>query len=548
MTSESNAGPAASRRAFLQGGAVAAAAATAALAQQRPAEAQARDPAAGLGATSNSKIFFVADTANGKVEGVVNDGIIAFKGVPYGAPTGGASRFMPPKAPEPWTGVREALGYAQISPQTPADLSSEYAQMIMWDRHVGDGGMGEDMLNLNVWTPGLDGAKRPVLVSFHGGGWATGSGNGPMYDGANLAKFGDVVVVTVNHRLAALGYLDLASLGAPSEFAYAGVAGVMDMVAALKWVRDNIDRFGGDPNRVMVFGQSGGGSKTSTLLATPSAKGLFHRAAVQSGSTLKFQGRDQSQRAAEMLLAGLGISKANIGDIQKVSWRQILEAQTAAVGVNFTPIADGTVLPHDPSDPGAPPESATVPVIISTTLEDAALRLTNFDLDEAGLHAVVDKAFPGRADAIISLYRAAEPAKRPYLIQAQILTDAGGRRNAIVQAEHRAALGPAPTYMYMWSWATPAYDGKFGAVHGHDVDASFHIARSPIVGSGRAAGKLMADRLAGAWVAFARTGQPSHEGIPAWPAYDATTRATMIFNDDTRVENDPRAAMRKFWA
>jgi len=548
MTSSNLTHGAASRRAFLRGGAVIAAAATTALAGRADAQAPAA-PAAGLGSTANSKIFFVADTASGKVEGIVNAGIIEFKGIPYGAPTGGRNRFMPPQRPAPWTGVREGGGYGQISPQTPADLTSQYAQLIMWDRHVGPGGMGEDMLNLNVWTPSLDSAaRRPVLVSFHGGGWATGSGNGPMYDGANLARFGDVVVVTVNHRLASLGYLDLAGVGAPSEFAYAGVCGVMDMVAALEWVRDNIDRFGGDPRRVMVFGQSGGGAKTSTLLATPSAKGLFHRAAVQSGSSLRLQGREQSTKAAETLLAGLGISAANIGDIQKVRWQHMLEAQTAAAGANFTPVLDGVVLPHNPSDPGAPPESADVPVIISTTLEDAALRLTNFDLDEAGLEALLAKTYPGKADEILALYRGAAPAKSPFLIQAQVLTDAGARKNAITQAEHKAALGPAATYMYLWEWATPAYDGKFGAVHGHDVDASFHIARSSICGSGRVAGLRMCDRLAGAWVAFATTGDPSHEGIGRWPAYDATTRATMVFNDDTRVENNPRAAMRRYWA
>jgi para-nitrobenzyl esterase len=545
MGADSNQG-AASRRAFLQGSALIAAAATSALAGRTAAQAPAA-PAAGLGSTTNSNIFFVADTASGKVEGIVNDGIIEFKGIPYGAPTGGKNRFMPPKGPEPWTGVREGGGYGPISPQTPADLSSQYAQMIMWDRHVGPGGMGEDMLNLNVWTPGLSGA-RPVMVSFHGGGWATGSGNGPMYDGANLAKFGDVVVVTVNHRLAALGYLDLVGAGAPPDFAYAGVCGVMDMVASLQWVRDNIDRFGGDPRRVMVFGQSGGGAKTSTLLATPSAKGLFHRAAVQSGSSLKLQSREDSTKAAEMLLAGLGIAKANIGDIQKVRWQHILEVQTAAAGANFTPVLDGSVLPHNPSDPGAPPESADVPVIISTTLEDAALRLTNFDLDPAGLRALLDQHYPGKTDAILALYAEASAHKTPFLVQAQILTDAGARRNAIIQAEHKAAMGPAPVYMYRWDWATPAFDGKFGAVHGHDVDASFHIARSPICGAGQAAGHRMSDRLAGAWVAFASTGDPSHEGIPHWPAYDAATRATMIFNDDTRVENDPRSEIRRYWA
>lgn len=536
----------ASRRAFLKGGSIAVTAIGAAMATQADSQAPAR-PVGGLGGSTDGPVFAVAQTQNGKVQGIVNAGIREFKAVPYGAPTGGRSRFMPPKQPVAWTGLRDCVGHGQISPQTPADLRSEYSQLIMWDQHV-VGGMGEDVLHLNVWTPGVDDAKRAVMVSFHGGGWTTGSGNGPMYDGANLARFGDVVVVTVNHRLASFGYAHLAGVGAPPEFGYAGVCGVMDMVASLEWVRDNIAGFGGDPGRVMVFGQSGGGAKTSTLLATPSAKGLLHRAAVQSGSALKLQTEEQAAKSAELLLAQLGLGKSNVADIQKVSWQRLLEAQTAATGANFAPVVGTSVLPHHPFDPGAPMESADVPVIISTTLEDAALRLTNFDLDEAGLHDILAKAYPGKADEILALYRRADPKKSAYLIQAQVLTDAGGRRNAIIQGERKAALGRAPAYMYIWEWATPAYDGKFGAVHGHDVDASFHIYRSNMAGSGSKAGRAMCDRLAAAWVAFAKTGDPNNEHIPHWPAYEAANRATLVLDDVTRVENDPRAEMRKYWA
>ena len=503
------------------------------------------------GATNPSDVFAVAETAYGKVQGVINAGVREFKGIAYGAPTGGRNRYLPPRKPEAWRGVREAFAYGQISPQTPADLRSEYSQMIMWDRHVGPGGLGEDVLNLNIWTPGLDGARRAVLVSFHGGGWQTGSGNGPMYDGANLASYGDVVVVTVNHRLAANGYLHLAGLpGAPSAFAEAGTCGVRDMVASLEWVRENIVAFGGDPGRVMIFGQSGGGSKTSTLLATPSARGLFHRAAIQSGSTLRHQTPEQGAKSAALLLAELGLPASRVADIQTLPWQAILEAQLAATakGANFSPVIGGATLPHHPFDPAAPAESADIPVIISTTLEDAALRLTNFDLDPADLKAVIAKLSPTDADRVTALYQGANPGRTPYLIQAQAITDSTARKNAIIQGERRAALGRAPTWMYIWEWATPAFDGKFGAVHGHDVDASFHNVRAPICGAGSTPGRLMADRLASAWLAFAKTGDPNHDGIPHWPAYDPGQRATMMFAAEMRVENDPRAEMRKLWA
>jgi para-nitrobenzyl esterase len=515
----------------------------AAAAQTQSATAR---PTGSVRGNGESKLFYTVETTSGKVQGIVNVGIKEFKGVPYGAPTGGKNRFMPPGKPTPWTGVRECFGHGHICPQTLSNLRSDYGMLIQWDLHNG-GGMGEDCLTVNVWTPGVgDGAKRAVLVSFHGGGYSTGSGNGPGYDGAQLALFGDVVVVTVNHRLASFGYTHLADLGAPPEFAHAGVAGIMDLVASLEWVRDNIERFGGDPKRVMIFGQSGGGAKTSAMLATQSAKGLFHRAAVQSGSALRFTTREAASKTAEQLLAKLEIPKTRIADIQKVSWQQLLEAQTDLTG--FAPVMDGRVLPHHPFEPVAPPESADVPVIISTTLEDAALRLTNFNLDEAGLKTIFNQQYGEQGDQLLALYRRHYPQKSPYLIQAQAFTDAAGRRAAITQAERKAALKRAPVYMYIWAWESPGFGGKFGAVHGIDVGASFHQVRDAILGGGSAQGKVMCDRLASAWVAFAKTGDPNNPQLPPWAAYDETMRATMIFDTDTRVENDPRAEIRKFWA
>jgi para-nitrobenzyl esterase len=498
---------------------------------------------------TNVTADLVVETTAGKVRGVTVDGISVFKGIPYGASTAGKNRFMPPNKPAPWTGVREANHWGHVAPQAAVSGKIDYIRMIDWLNQPG--GQGEDCLVLNVWAPAVsDGRKRPVLVSFHGGGFTSGSGAHPAFDGHPLAKFGDVIVVTINHRLGCLGYLNLADLGAPPEFNYAGTAGMMDCVAALEWVRDNIERFGGAPGAVMIFGQSGGGSKVSHLLAMPSAKGLFHRAAVQSGSALRAMTRDAAMKSAERLIALIGLDKSRVTELVNVPFEMMIAAQAAlsaqTPSFGFTPIVDDAVIPRHPFDPDAPAISSDIPMIIGTTLDDSGLSRTEFSLDEAGLLSEVHAIAGSDADKIIAAYRSAFPTSSRFLLLVKMLTDRDRRRNAVLQADRKAALRKAPVYMYLLVSSSEPYGSKFGAVHFTDVPLTFHNLSQPITGKGSEM-QALADHMAGAWVAFAKTGNPNHSGMPEWPAYSEGKRETMLFDQRTRVENDPWHELRAFW-
>jgi para-nitrobenzyl esterase len=491
--------------------------------------------------------FVEVETTYGRLRGRDVDGIKVFKGVQYGGSTAGKNRFMPPTKPTPWTGVRDALEFGEVAPQPTGD-TSEYGRLIGWDNHPGR--MGEDCLVMNVWTPGLDNKKRAVMLSIHGGGFTSGSGSTPGYAGKQLARFGDVVVITVNHRLGALGYLHLGDLGGP-EYAQSGTVGMLDLVAALQWVRDNIERFGGDPNTVMVWGQSGGGAKTSTLMAMPSAKGLFRRAAVQSGSALLLMTREVGTGMAERLLAKLELDKSKIAQLQAMPFEQLIAAQRALAPdgprLGFAPVVDGNAIPRHPFDPTAPEITADVPLIVGTTLDDAAMG-GRFDIDDAGIKARLEKSKRNgaHADRILNLYRKHYPDASSFLLQARMLTDRGGRRSATTMAERKAALGKAPAYLYVFTWPSPALGGKFGAVHGVDVGLAFNNARGAMAGDTPEA-RALAGRFAAAWVAFAKTGDPNTKEIPHWPAYDAKTRPTMIFDNEVRLENDPLRELRMLW-
>jgi para-nitrobenzyl esterase len=506
-------------------------------------------------AATEAQLFPIVETAQGKARGWVSGDVTVFKGIHYGGDTSGKNRFLPPPPPASWAGVRDAFAYGQISPQLPADRRNDYGNLIMFDFQPG--GMGEDCLVLNIWTPAADrSAKKPVMVHLHGGGFYGGSGNSPGYDGEMLARFGDAVVVTINHRLGALGYLHLVDSGSPGAFAQSGMAGMLDIVAALRWVKENIEGFGGDAGRVLVFGQSGGGAKTSVLMAMPSAAGLFHRAGIMSGSTLRGATRAVAAKNTDNLLGALGLKGNDIRALQQVPFTRLLAAQVTLEANErsrgeaprtFSPVVDGVALPRNPFDPDAPTISKDIPLIVSDVLDERSYRMTNFDLDEAGLRQFfVSKVGADAASDLLAMYRDEDPHASPFIIQARLDTDMTFRRPALALTARKADQHGAPVWSYLWKSPSPAFGGRYGAPHGTDVGPSLHDYRGGLNGP-NATTLQLSDQLASAWVSLAATGDPNNNRLPHWPAYDTTSRSTLILDTQTHVENDPRGAFRRYW-
>ncbi len=486
--------------------------------------------------------FPIATTASGKLQGMNFGGILRFLGIPYGASTAGANRFKPARPVKPWTGVREAFGFGEIAPQRPGDLRGEYTRLIEWDKQ--NGGMGEDCLMLNVWTPALgDGKKRPVFVSFHGGGFSSGSGAAPGFNGDPLARYGDAVVVTVNHRLAAFGFLHLGDLIGP-EFAQSGNVGMLDLEAALKWVRTNAEAFGGDPNCVTIFGQSGGGRKVSSMLSLPSSKGLFHRGIVESGSISRFLSRDEANANARVLLAELGIAPTNARKILDVPMLDLLNAQTRAGakvgGLGFMPMVDGRIYPAYPALQNA----ADVSVIIGTTRDESALYMTDYNLDRAGLDSWAAKRFGANSQRVVSAFRQAYPDISPYMMKVRIDTQWDRRARAIKQADQRAALKGAPTWVFRFDAPSPADGGKFGAIHGIEVALAFHNPLETITAEAPPYIRKLNDQVADIWLAFGRTGDPNNLSIPTWQPYDSASRTSLLLDKQVQAVSDPDRDLR----
>ena len=504
----------------------------------------------------------IVDTASGRVSGVTSASVHVFKGIPYGASTAGANRFMPPRMPEPCTGVRDAIGYAGRSPQAAAGAQRPELATV-WGP-VDTLPVGEDCLTLHVWTPGLDTAKRPVMVWLHGGAFSYGSANSPRYDSTNLARRNDVVVVAVNHRLNIFGHLDLSAVGG-ERFASSGNAGVLDLIAALEWVREHAARFGGDPGNVTIFGQSGGGGKVSALLAMPRAKGLFHKAIVQSGASVRFAEPERTMRLADAVLKHLGLGANQLDMLQALPLARLQEAVDPAQKTlprprlplldryNFGPVIDGSLLPAHPFDPAAPSVSDEVPVLIGGTKDESAIFLAPDDavwsrtITEEDLRRRIAGVAGDATDELLTYYKRRDPGASPSdrLITALTASNFGVRSTML--AERKAARGKAPVWMYSFDWETPAYDGRLKSPHSMDVPFVFDTLH--VIGEAhrKPRAQTLADRVSKAWATFARTGDPGHATLPAWPAYDISRRATMTFDDVCRVVDDFDGEVRPLW-
>ena len=490
----------------------------------------------------------VVDTTSGKVRGATREGIHSFKGIPYGANTGGKNRWLPPQPVQAWTGVRDALEYGPRAPQNERPATEPHLAWIRDTRAY-----GEDCLFVNVFTPGVnDNRKRPVLVYIHGGGFVSGASSAPGLDGHNFAKRGDVVLVSLNHRLNLFGHLSLIESG-DGRYDDSANLGMLDVIQALKWVRQNIANFGGDPANVSISGQSGGASKVAVLMVMPDAQGLFHKAIIQSASSLlRMATPEAAARNTHHFLTQLGLDTGNVGALLEVPAATLLQAMPKAVAAagrvdNYRPVLDGRSLSVHPFDPAAPDISAGVPLMIGSCETEMTFSysqaMQNFSYNaEQALNRI--KGFVGVDDAqakqLMDVYRTSRPNASPSDLWVMISTDHQYRRNGIRASELKAAQGKAPSWHYLFTWKTPVLNGLLKSPHTICIPFSFgnvDIA-SGLTGNG-ADRYALQDQMMGAWHAFMKTGNPNHKGLPEWKPYAANDHPTMIFDNQCRLVNDP---------
>jgi para-nitrobenzyl esterase len=486
----------------------------------------------------------LVETVHGKVRGrIAVNGISVFKGLRYGASSAGSLRFMPPIAPVKWAGIQDAFDYGDQSPQGSGSLAATQAK-------------SEDCLRINVWTPGTDGSKRPVLLWFHGGGFESGSGASPLYDGTRIARRGDVVVATINHRLNVFGHCYLgAALGA--DFEQSGNVGYLDLVAAMKWVKENIAQFGGDPNNVTIYGQSGGGRKVSLCYAGAEAQGLFHKGIVQSGSHLRIQTPEQASALTDSLLKELGLAKRDARKLQLVDVETLSAAQRkviAAASARFSPVLDGKTFRAHPFLPNAPAISNHLPMMLGTTRTELTNQMGGepgiFDLTEAQAKVRLQRFINEKdINEAYQTFRESRPQANPSEVFFTIASARGYVRDQTIMAEQRVqAGGTGKTYVYRLMWRQPVEGGRRVSQHSLDLPFVFDnvAAGARMTGPDTEETRAMVENMANSWLAFARSGDPNNASVPKWAPYDLARRNVMMFDVPSKAVDDPHKAERVF--
>lgn len=486
----------------------------------------------------------IVETAQGRYLGANVGGAQVFKGMRYGASTAADNRFLPPKSPPKFTGIRDALSYGDSTPQSATNFTEAMP-------------MSEDCLRINVWTPAADRAKRPVLLWFHGGGFEAGHGSGKMYDGTNMCLRGDVVVCTINHRLNVFGFCDLSSV-TQDGYQQSGNVGYLDLVASMKWVRENIEAFGGDPDNIMIYGQSGGGRKVSVCFAGSEANGMFHKGVVQSGSHNMIQTREQSGELTMALLKALDISPSEAHRLKDVPQEVLTKTQRSvivAMGYRFEPNIDDISFHSHPFIPNAPRQTARVPMMVGTTRTELSNQLGRdeaiYTMDDAALKTRLARFFPPEdVGSLVDVFKKSNPSAGSAELYFLITSWRSYVRNATVMAEKRADMNGAdnPTWMYNLTWQSPAEGGRRFSQHTLDLPFMFdNVSKGEhLTGPQSEATRYMTDAMAEAWLAFARNGNPNHKGLPDWSPYDVTDRNVMHFDVPAAVVSDPFREERVF--
>jgi para-nitrobenzyl esterase len=504
----------------------------------------------------------LTDTQYGKVRGYILRGINYFLGIPYGADTSGANRFMPPQKPKPWTDVFPAIWWGNTAPQ---NMDNRYANKYGSFRdHWNYDDVSEDCLRINVFTPGInDGKKRPVMFWMHGGGFTNGNGiEHDGYNGENLARLGDIVFCSVNHRLGPLGYANLAGVGG-EKYASSGNAGMLDLVAALEWVRDNIANFGGDPGNVTIMGQSGGGAKVCTTTAMPLAKGLFHKAVVLSGATTTLGDKEYSEKLGSYILKEAGLTSSGIDKLQDMPWKDYyalanrasakLAQESGRSGMmgGFSPVVDGTIIPQHPYSPEPSPIATDIPMIISSTFNEQSPSWTDASLENITLDEVVEKVkaragfgagFGDKAKEVVDAYAKAFPEKKPVEIWSLVSSN----RQGVVNLANAKSKQPAGVYVDWFGWQPPLFDNRMRAFH--CVDICFWYYNTDLMLSHTGGGvrpRNLSTKMAGSLLQFMKTGDPNGGGLPVWPKYTSANGEVMILDDVCEVKNDPDREARK---